>query len=643
MHYYRVMAVLDPRFPILAGLSSPHELNRMSDAQLEALAQEMREAIIDTVSQTGGHLGASLGTVELTIALHSELESPRDRIVWDVGHQAYGHKLLTGRLEGFGTLRQHGGISGFLRREESEHDIMGAGHASTSISYAAGLAQAQRHGRREGHVVSVIGDGALTGGMAYEGLNQAGALGSPITVVLNDNGMSISENVGALSKLFQRVRADPGLTRVREELERGLSRVPGASGVGGHIRDATKALWFETGALFEALGFTYIGPIDGHDIEGVRRALRTTLDKDRPCVIHVMTVKGRGYPPAEADGEAMHGATPFVIESGKAAAKKAASPVPTYTEVFGRALVAEAERDPRVVGITAAMLKGTGMQHMMARFPERTYDVGIAEQHAAVFACGMAIEGYRPVCAIYSTFLQRAFDPIIHDVAIQGLPVVFAIDRGGLVGDDGPTHHGAFDIAYLRAIPGFTLMAPMDEAELVNMLHTALRMDGPVAIRYPRGAGLGVPLPERPEPIEIGHAEVLELGERVALVGYGFGAGLAQASGELIAQATGVRPTVVNARFAKPLDAALMRHLAQGHDLLVTIEDHAQMGGFGSAVLEALDDAPARVLRVGLPDRFVDHGKRELLLGDTGLTPEHIAARVVRAIGDPSRALLAEG
>ena len=645
VHYYRIMAVLDPRFPILAGLTSPHDLHRMSDAQLEALAQEMREAIIDTVSRTGGHLGASLGTVELTIALHSELESPRDRIVWDVGHQAYGHKLLTGRLDGFGTLRQHGGISGFLRREESEHDIMGAGHASTSISYAAGLAEAQRHGRREGHAVAVIGDGALTGGMAYEGLNQAGALGSPLTVILNDNGMSISENVGALSKLFQRVRADPGLTRVREELERGLSRVPGASGVGGHIRDATKALWFETGALFEALGFTYIGPIDGHDIEGVRRALRTTLDKDRPCVIHVMTVKGRGYPPAEADGEAMHGATPFVIESGKAAAKKVptSTPIPSYTEVFGHALVAEAERDPRVVGITAAMLKGTGMQHMMARFPERTYDVGIAEQHATVFACGMAIEGYRPVCAIYSTFLQRAFDPIVHDVAIQGLPVVFAIDRGGLVGDDGPTHHGAFDIAYLRSIPGLTVMAPMDEAELVDMLHTALRMDGPVAIRYPRGAGLGVPLPERPEPIEIGRAEVLELGEGVALVGYGYGAGLAQASAELIAQATGVRPTVVNARFVKPLDAALMRRLAQGHDLLVTIEDHAQMGGFGSAVLEALDDSPTRVLRVGLPDRFVDHGKRELLLEDTGLTPEHIAARVVRAIGDPTRILLTEG
>ncbi len=481
----------------------------------------------------------------------------------------------------------------------------------------------------------MIGDGALTGGMAYEGLNHAGALGVPITVILNDNGMSISENVGALSKLFQRVRADPALTRVREELERGLSRVPGATGVGGHIRDATKSLWFESGALFEALGFAYIGPIDGHDVEGVRRALRTTLEKDRPVLVHVKTVKGKGYPPAEADGEAMHGATPFVIESGKAAAKAPAVAVPSYTEVFGRALVAEAERDPRVVGITAAMLKGTGMQHMMSRFPERTYDVGIAEQHATVFACGLAIEGYRPVCAIYSTFLQRAFDPIVHDVAIQGLPVVFAIDRGGLVGDDGPTHHGAFDIAYLRSIPGLTVMAPMDEAELVAMLHTALRLDGPVAIRYPRGAGLGVPIPERPEPIEIGRAEVLELGEGVALVGYGFGADLARRAGELVAAATGVRPTVVNARFAKPIDAALMRQLADRHELVVTVEDHARIGGFGSAVLEVLEEAPGRVLRIGLPDRFVDHGKRELLLEDTGLTAEQVCAGVVRALRGP--------
>jgi 1-deoxy-D-xylulose-5-phosphate synthase len=630
-----------PRFPIISGLSGPTDLHGMGDVQLEALAAEMREAIIDTVSQTGGHLGASLGTVELTIALHAELHSPRDRIVWDVGHQAYGHKLLTGRLDDFATLRQHGGISGFLSRAESEHDVMGAGHASTSISYATGLAEARRHGRREGRSVCVIGDGALTGGMAYEGLNQAGALGSPITVILNDNGMSISENVGALSKLFQRVRVDPTLTRVREELERGLSRLPGASELGGHIRDATKSLWFVPGALFEALGFAYIGPIDGHDVEGMRRALRTTLAMNRPVVIHAKTVKGRGYAPAEADGEAMHGATPFVIESGKASGRKASGP-PSYTEVFGRALVAEAERDPRIVGITAAMLKGTGMQHMMSRFPERTYDVGIAEQHAVVFACGLAIAGYRPVCAIYSTFLQRAFDPIVHDVAIQKLPVVFAIDRGGLVGDDGPTHHGAFDIAYLRSIPGLTIMAPMDEAELVTMLHTALRMDGPVALRYPRGAGRGVAIRERPAPIEIGRGQVLEPGERVALVGYGVGACLAVEAADLVAEGLGTRPTVVNARFCKPIDAALMRQLAERHELVVTIEDHAQVGGFGSAVLECIEDAPVRVLRIGIPDRFIDHGTREILLEDAGLTAPQIAARVVRAVGKASRVLVAE-
>jgi 1-deoxy-D-xylulose-5-phosphate synthase len=630
------------RFPLIAGLAAPSDIRAMSDAEREALAAEMREAIIDTVSQTGGHLGASLGTVELTIALHAELESPRDRIVWDVGHQAYGHKLLTGRLDGFCTLRQHGGMSGFLRRVESEHDVMGAGHASTSISYATGLAEAERHSRNGSRAVCVIGDGALTGGMAYEGLNQAGALGSPITVILNDNGMSISENVGALSKLFQRVRVDPTLTRVREELEKGLSRLPGASELGGHIRDATKSLWFVPGALFEALGFAYIGPIDGHDIEGVRRALRTTLEMNRPVVLHVKTVKGRGYAPAEADGEAMHGATPFVVESGKAAGRKAPGP-PSYTEVFGRALVAEAERDPRVVGITAAMLKGTGMQHMMDRFPERTYDVGIAEQHAVVFACGLAIAGYRPVCAIYSTFLQRAFDPIVHDVAIQELPVVFAIDRGGLVGDDGPTHHGVFDLAYLRAIPGLTVMAPMDERELVEMLHTALRIDGPVAVRYPRGTGIGVPLPERPEPIEIGRGRVIEAGERVALVGYGYGAALAVEAADLVADGIGARPTVVDARFCKPIDATLIRQLADRHELLVTIEDHAAMAGFGSAVLEVLEDTPSRVLRVGLPDRFIDHGKRELLLEEAGLTAAQVAARTVRALGAASRMLVAEG
>ncbi|MGI9540062.1 MAG: 1-deoxy-D-xylulose-5-phosphate synthase [Miltoncostaeaceae bacterium] len=631
------MSVSPDSYPLLRGIREPTDVHELTDEQLPDLADELRAAIVDTVSQTGGHLGASLGTVELTIALHRELSSPRDRIVWDVGHQAYGHKLLTGRLDGFDTLRQYGGTSGFLRRVESEHDVMGAGHASTSISYATGLAEAQRQtGRFRRHVVAVIGDGALTGGMAYEGLNQAGALGLPITVVLNDNGMSIGENVGALSKLFQRIRIDPALTKVREEIEGRLGGLPGATELGAHVRDATKSLWFVQGALFEALGFVYLGPVDGHDIPALRRALRTTFDKkDRPVLIHAITTKGKGYAPAEVDGEAMHGATPFSVESGKAKKKSSSGP-PAYTEVFGRALVSEAERDPRVVGITAAMAKGTGMKHMIDRFPERSFDVGIAEQHAVVFACGLAIEGYRPVCAIYSTFLQRAFDPIVHDVAIQELPVTFAIDRGGLVGDDGPTHHGVFDLAYLRAIPGMTIMAPRDEAELVNMLHTALKLDGPVAFRYPRGAGLGVEIPERPEVLDVGRADVIESGEGVALVGYGYGVSVAVDAADRIADAVGARPTVVNARFCKPLDVTLLRQLAERHELVVTVEDHAELAGFGSAVLEALQDEPVRILTLGLPDRFVDHGKRELLLDEVGLTAESVAERTLRALRHPS-------
>ncbi len=627
------------QYPILAGLEGPADLHEMTDQQLDALAEEMREAIIHTVSQTGGHLGASLGTIELTVALHCELESPRDKLVWDVGHQAYGHKLLTGRLAEFPTLRQQGGLSGFLKRSESEHDVVGAGHASTSISYAVGLAEAEaRSGGRRGAVVCVIGDGAMTGGMAYEGLNQAGALGSPVVVVLNDNGMSISQNVGAMSRMLQRARVDSTITRVREELERAVSRVPGGGAVGTGLRDATKALWFESGALFEALGFAYMGPYDGHDVAAVRRAIRLAMRRNGPVLVHVKTTKGKGYEPAETDAEAMHGAGPFNPESGKSAPVSVPGP-PSYTEVFGRALVAEAERDPRVVGITAAMLKGTGLQHLAARFPDRTYDVGIAEQHGVVFACGLAIAGMRPVCAMYSTFLQRAFDPIVHDAALQNLPIVFAIDRGGLVGDDGATHHGAFDIAYLRSIPNLTIMAPMDEAELVAMLHTALRIDGPVAIRYPRGAGVGVEIPDQPEVLEIGTGQVLESGERVALVGYGFGAQIARAAAERLHAQTGIRPTVVNARFVKPLDVALMRQLAARHDLVVTIEDHAAKGGFGSAVLEGVADMAVRVLVLGLPDHFIDHGKRDVLLAMAGLGPQQVADRIAAELATSARAV----
>ena len=613
------------RYPQLAALDGPAPLHDMDDAALAAIAEEMRGVIIETVSQTGGHLGSSLGTVELSIALHAELESPRDRILWDVGHQAYGHKLLTGRLAEFDTLRQHQGLSGFLRREESEHDIMGAGHASTSISYAVGLAEAMRvSGRTDRRVVAVIGDGALTGGMAYEGLNQAGHLQSPLTVVLNDNGMSISENVGALAGMLQKARLDPTLSRVRHELERGLKHVPGVGHLGESLSNATKAL-FVPGQLFEALGFAYLGPIDGHDIHALRGALQRTADLRRPVLLHVHTQKGRGYGPAESDGEAMHGSGPFAVESGRAARPAQPGP-PSYTEVFGKALVAEADQDPRVVGITAAMPKGTGMNFMMDRFPERTYDVGIAEQHGVVFAAGLAIAGYRPVCAMYSTFLQRAYDPIGHAVALQGLPVVFAIDRGGLVGDDGPTHHGVFDIGYLRPIPGIVVMAPKDEAELADMLHTALRIDGPTAIRYPRGNGVGVPIPDRPQVLPVGVAEVLAEGSRVALVGYGYGVQVALDAAGIVSESLGVPPTVVNARFAKPLDVDLLEQLAATHEVIVTIEDHALEGGFGSAVVEALPGAAARIERIGIPDRFIQHGRRDLLLAEAGVTPAAAAA-----------------
>ena len=619
-------------FPLLAGLEGPAPLRDMDAEQLEALAGEMRRAIIDTVSRTGGHLGSSLGTVELSIALHAELESPRDRILWDVGHQAYGHKLLTGRLGDFATLRQYEGMSGFLRREESAHDVMGAGHASTSISYAVGLAEAMRvTGRRDRRIVSVIGDGAMTGGMAYEAMNQAGHLGSPLTVVLNDNGMSISQNVGAVAGALQKARLDPTLTRVRTEIERGLGRIPGMHDLGNSLSNATKAL-FVPGQLFEALGFAYIGPIDGHDIRAIRRALQRTADSDRPVLLHVHTDKGRGYGPAEEDGEAMHGSGPFAVESGRAARPAAPGP-PSYTEVFGTSLVREAEADPRVVGITAAMLKGTGINQMLARFPERTYDVGIAEQHGVVFAGGLAIAGYRPVCAIYSTFLQRAFDPIVHDIALQGLPVVFAIDRGGLVGDDGPTHHGVFDIAYLRPIPGMVLMAPMDEAELVHMLHTALAIDGPSAIRYPRGAGTGVALPARPEALEVGRGEVLAEGSRVAMVGYGYGVQVGLDAAGIVSEALGVRPTVVNARFAKPLDVELLEDLARTHEVVVTIEDHVLEGGFGSAVREAIGGIGAHLVHVGIPDRFIQHGRRDLLLAEAGVTPSAAAQAALAATG----------
>ncbi len=494
---------------ILDRVDRPQDLHGLSEDELQQVAQEVRELLIDTVGEIGGHFGANLGTCEIAVALHSLLESPRDKILWDVGHQAYPHKVLTGRRDALATIRKYGGLAPFCAIHESEHDIMGAGHASTSIGYAVGLKEAMRHGAGEdGRVVAVIGDGAMTGGVAFEAVHQAGGLGTPLVVILNDNGMSISPNVGALSRYFNRVRLEPGLWKAREGVEERLTRLPGGIGaaferLGPQVKESVKALW-QPGLWWEELDWAYMGVIDGHDVRSLRRALRSAFEAERPVVIHVATVKGKGFAPAEDGGlegmEKWHAAKPNSIAGRRPAPSKpskTAAP-PQYTQVFGEAIVRECQRDSRVVGITAAMNSGTGLSVLQKAMPDRYFDVGIAEQQAVLFAAGLALQGMRPVAAIYSTFLQRAFDQIVHDVCLQSLNVTFCMDRAGLVGDDGPTHHGAFDIAYLRPLPNITLMAPRDEAMLVHMLHTALQIDGPAAIRYPRGEAVGVPIPADP-------------------------------------------------------------------------------------------------------------------------------------------------
>jgi 1-deoxy-D-xylulose-5-phosphate synthase len=642
---------------LLDRIDGPADLHGLSDDELQQVAQEVRELIIDTIGEIGGHFGANLGTCELAVAIHSVLESPRDKVLWDVGHQAYPHKVLTGRARRLDTIRKYGGLAPFLSIPESEHDIMGAGHASTSIGYAVGLKEAMRQGHGEdGRVVAVIGDGAMTGGVAFEAVHLAGGLGTPLVVILNDNGMSIAPNVGALSRYFNRVRLNPKLWKAREGVEGGLTKLPGAIGArfeqfGPHFKESIKAFW-APGLWWEELDFAYMGVVDGHDVHATREALREALAAERPVVVHVATVKGKGFAPAEeGDLEGMekwHAAKPKSIANGAPAAVKAAASrrvakpaPPQYTQVFGEALVAEARRDNRVVGITAAMNTGTGLNILEKELPERYFDVGIAEQNAVLFAAGLALQGAKPVCAIYSTFLQRAFDQIVHDVCLQSLNVVFAMDRAGLVGDDGPTHHGAFDIAYLRPLPNMVLMAPRDEAMLTRMLRTAVTHDaGPIALRYPRGEGRGVPLPSEPEAIEIGTGEVLREGERVAIVGYGTGVGKGLEAAELLAQ-RGLDVTVADARFAKPLDTALMAQLAAEHDLLVTVEEGVLMGGFGSAVWEGLSETgpTPRILRVGLPDRYVTHGKPALLHEEVGFTGEAIARRIEAAVLDPRDAL----
>ncbi len=663
---------------LLERIDGPADVRALSEEELTRLAQEVREHIIDTVGEIGGHFGANLGTCELAVALHSLLDSPRDKILWDVGHQAYPHKILTGRRAQLHTIRQYGGLAPFCSIAESEHDIMGAGHASTSVGYAVGIKEGMRQLTKgaggdqlaDGKVVAVIGDGAMTGGVAFEAIGQAGGLGTPIVVVLNDNGMSIAPNVGALSRYFNRIRLSPKLWHARSGVEGGLTRLPGGIGsaferLGPQLKESIKAFW-APGLWWEELDWAYMGVIDGHDVRALRVALREALAAERPVVVHIATVKGKGFAPAEDGGlegmEKWHAAKPNSILNGvpthsstrpsvqPVGAERDGTPSPRgapaqYTQVFGEALLRECRRDQRVVGITAAMNSGTGLNILQKAMPERYFDVGIAEQQAILFAAGLALQGVKPVAAIYSTFLQRAFDQIVHDVCLQKLNVVFALDRAGLVGDDGPTHHGAFDIAYLRCLPNIVLMAPRDEAMLVHMLRTALCYDdGPIALRYPRGEGVGVPLPDQPRAIAIGSGEILieahppgaaaVPGKRVAVIGYGSGVGKALEAAELLA-ARGVAVTVADARFAKPIDAGLMAQLAAEHDLLVTVEEGVLAGGFGSAVWESLNEAgtaPARILRVGLPDRYVTHGKPSLLHEEVGFTGARIAERVEAAI-----------
>ncbi len=591
------------------------------------LAAEIREEIIHTVSKTGGHLAPSLGAVDLAVALHAVLDSPRDKIIWDVGHQAYAHKLLTGRRESFATLRQFGGVAGFPRRDESPHDAFNTGHSSTSISAALGMAKARDLKGDDFTVVAVIGDGSLTGGMAFEALNHAGHVKGDLIVVLNDNEMSISPNVGALASYLARLRTEPRLLKLRQDLERILEGIPR---IGKDLAESVRRLkgslkyLVVPGMLFESLGFTYLGPLDGHDIPSVMRTVEDARAKGGPVLIHVITKKGRGYRPAEADPRKFHGVGKFDVESGELA--RSSGP-PTYTQVFGETIADLAARDPRIVAITAAMPDGTGLDTFGRRHPDRFFDVGIAEQHAVTFAAGLASQGLMPVAAIYSTFLQRAYDQIVHDVALQGIHVVFAVDRAGLVGEDGPTHHGAFDLAYLRSVPGMTVMAPADEGELVAMLSYALALDGPVAVRYPRSQGLGEAAFRPSKPIDLGKGVVVREGDDVAIVAIGSMVHPSLQAAEIL-QRRGVAAAVVNARFAKPLDEDLLLEAAGRSGRVVVVEEGTAVGGFGSGVAAAFarrTGAPVAMRHLALPDSFVEHGAREVLLAACGLTPHHIA------------------
>ena len=618
---------------LLERIDEPEKLHSLSTEELEALAGELRELIVRTVSQTGGHLAPSLGAVELTLALYSVLHLPMDKVVWDVGHQAYAHKILTGRRERFSGLRQWQGITGFPSRAESEYDAFGVGHASTSISAALGMAIARDIKGRGEHIVAVIGDGAMTGGESFEALNHAGDIGTNLIVVLNDNGMSIDFNVGAMSEYLSRIRVTPQYNRAKEDIKGFLRSIPHIGDTmvktAEYIKEGVKSV-LVPGGLFEEMGFTYVGPIDGHNIRLMRDVFSEACMMDGPILVHVRTRKGRGYLPAETEPDKFHGVGKFDAATG--AVKKDPSAPASYTSVFGNALIELAQEMPSITAITAAMPSGTGLKDFGERFPKRFFDVGIAEEHAVTLAAGMAAAGLHPVAAIYSTFAQRAYDQLMHDVCLQNLPVTLCLDRGGLVGEDGPTHHGVFDLSYLRTMPGMTVFVPKDENELRDMLYTAVRMDSPTAIRYPRGAGLGVPLSEGFREIEIGKAEALSEGDDVALLAVGTMVDAAKKAAAMLEE-KGVHAAVVNMRFVKPIDTATIDATATKNKLLVTLEENVLPGGFGSAVAEYMADAGHRtpLLRIGIPDRFVSQGAKSKLLESCGLLPEQIAEKIMKS------------
>ena len=623
--------------PLLDKVKIPADLRRLPESDLRAMADEVRRATIDAVSVTGGHLGSSLGVVELTVALHYVFNTPKDRIIWDVGHQAYPHKILTGRREQITTLRQPGGLSGFTKRAESEYDPFGAAHSSTSISAGLGMAVARDLSHGDNNVIAVIGDGSMSAGMAYEAMNNAGARHSRLIVILNDNDMSIAPPVGAMSAYLARLSSGRTFLKLRDAAKMLARHLPKSVD-----RALTRAVehartYVTGGTLFEELGFYYVGPIDGHNLDHLLPILKNVRDTDLgdPVLIHVVTQKGKGYPPAEAASDKYHGVNKFDVVTGAQVKPKANAP--SYTKVFGESLVKEATKDDKIVAITAAMPSGTGVDMFNKAFPKRTFDVGIAEQHAVTFAAGLATEGYKPFCAIYSTFLQRGYDQVVHDVALQNLPVRFAIDRAGLVGADGATHAGSFDVAFLGILPNMVVMAAADEAELVHMVATAAAYnDGPIAFRYPRGDGVGVDMPNEGVPLEIGKGRILRQGDKVAILSLGTRLAEAMTAADILA-AQGISATVADARFAKPLDVDLIRRLAATHDCFITVEE-GSIGGFGSFVLQQLAedgylDKGLRVRAMVLPDVFMDQDKPEVLYARAGLDAKGIVAKVYEALG----------